>query len=32
VGIVVVLSATILIQRPERRDRSEPTIAVEPIE
>jgi drug/metabolite transporter, DME family len=32
VGIVVVLSATILIQRPERRDRAEPTIAVEPIE
>jgi drug/metabolite transporter, DME family len=32
VGIVVVLSATILIQRPERKDRSEPTIAVEPIE
>src|SRR5271157_333865 len=32
VGIVVVLSATILVQRPERRDRTEPTIAVEPIE
>ncbi len=31
-GIVVVLAATILIQRPERQDRSEPTIAVEPIE
>ena len=31
-GIVVVLSATILIQRPERKDRSEPTIAIEPIE
>jgi drug/metabolite transporter (DMT)-like permease len=32
VGIVVVLSATILVQRPERKDRSEPLIAVEPIE
>jgi drug/metabolite transporter (DMT)-like permease len=32
VGIVVVLSATILVQRPERRDLSEPLIAVEPIE
>ena len=32
VGIMVVLSATILIQRPERGRRSEPTIAVEPIE
>lgn len=32
VGIVIVLSATILIQRPERKDRAEPTIAVEPIE
>jgi len=32
VGIVVVLLATILIQRPERKNRSEPTIAVEPIE
>jgi drug/metabolite transporter (DMT)-like permease len=32
VGIVVVLSATILIQRPEAKDRSEPNIAVEPIE
>jgi drug/metabolite transporter (DMT)-like permease len=31
-GIVVVLSATILVQRPERKDRSEPLIAVEPIE
>jgi drug/metabolite transporter, DME family len=31
-GIVVVLSATILIQRPEHRDRSQPAIAVEPIE
>ena len=31
-GIVVVLSATILVQRPDRRDRTEPTIAVEPIE
>jgi len=32
VGIVVVLAATILIQRPGSKDRSEPTIAVEPIE
>jgi drug/metabolite transporter (DMT)-like permease len=32
VGIVVVLSATMLVQRPERKDRSEPLIAVEPIE
>jgi drug/metabolite transporter (DMT)-like permease len=32
VGIVVVLSATILVQRPERKGRSEPLIAVEPIE
>ena len=32
VGIVVVLSATILVQRPERQDRREPLIAVEPIE
>ena len=32
VGIAVVLSATILVQRPERKDRSEPLIAVEPIE
>ncbi len=32
VGIVVVLSATILVQRPERPDRREPLIAVEPIE
>ena len=32
VGIVVVLSATILVQRPERQDRREPVIAVEPIE
>jgi len=32
VGIIVVLSATILIQRPERGRRSEPTIAVQPIE
>ena len=31
-GIVVVLTATILVQRPERKDRSEPLIAVEPIE
>jgi len=29
---VVVLSATILVQRPERQDRREPLIAVEPIE
>jgi drug/metabolite transporter (DMT)-like permease len=32
VGIVVVLSATILVQRPEREDLREPLIAVEPIE
>jgi len=32
VGIVVVLGATILIQRPERKARGEPAIAVEPIE
>jgi drug/metabolite transporter (DMT)-like permease len=32
VGIAVVLSATILVQRPERKGRSEPLIAVEPIE
>src|SRR5271166_6210511 len=32
VGIVVVLLATILIQRPERAGFAEPTIAVEPIE
>ena len=32
VGIVIVLSATILIQRQERKNRSEPTITVEPIE
>ncbi len=31
-GIVVVLAATILVQRPDRQDRSEPLIAVEPIE
>ena len=31
-GIVVVLLATILVQRPQRKDRSEPLIAVEPIE
>ena len=31
VGIVVVLSATMLVQRPERADRREPLIAVEPI-
>jgi hypothetical protein len=28
----VVLSATILVQRPEREDLREPLIAVEPIE
>lgn len=32
VGIAVVLSATILVQRPEARDRREPVITVEPIE
>jgi drug/metabolite transporter (DMT)-like permease len=32
VGIAVVLSATILVQRPEPKDRREPLIAVEPIE
>ncbi len=32
VGIVVVLSATILVQRPERKDPMEPVIALEPIE
>jgi drug/metabolite transporter (DMT)-like permease len=32
VGILVVLSATILVQRPEREDSREPVIAVEPIE
>ncbi len=32
VGIVVVLSATILIQRPDRKVPEEPTIAVEPME
>jgi drug/metabolite transporter (DMT)-like permease len=32
VGIVVVLAATILVQRPEREDSREPLIAVEPIE
>jgi drug/metabolite transporter, DME family len=32
VGIVIVLSTTILIRRPERKDRSKPTIAIEPIE
>ena len=32
VGIVVVLLATILVQRPEHKDCSEPLIAVEPIE
>lgn len=31
-GIVVVLLATILVQQPDRKGRSEPTIAVEPIE
>jgi drug/metabolite transporter (DMT)-like permease len=32
VGVVVVLSATVLIQRPEPRGRGEPAIALEPIE
>jgi drug/metabolite transporter (DMT)-like permease len=32
VGIVVVLSGTILVQRPDRKAPAEPTIAVEPIE
>ncbi len=32
IGIVVVLSATVLVQRPEHKDCSEPLIAVEPIE
>jgi drug/metabolite transporter (DMT)-like permease len=32
IGIVVVLSATILVQRPEPKDSSEPLITVEPIE
>jgi len=32
VGIVVVLLATILVQRPDRTARAEPQIAVEPIE
>ena len=32
VGIVVVLSATILVQRPDRQTPAEPRIAVEPIE
>jgi len=32
VGIVVVLAATILIQRPDRKAPAEPTIAVEPME
>ena len=32
VGIVIVLAAIILIQRPEGKNRGEPTIAVEPIE
>jgi drug/metabolite transporter (DMT)-like permease len=31
-GIVVVLTATLLVQRPELKDRAEPLIAVEPIE
>ena len=31
-GIVVVLSATILVQRPGRKDRSAPAIALDPIE
>jgi drug/metabolite transporter (DMT)-like permease len=32
VGIVVVLAATIVIQRPDRKAPAEPTIAVEPME
>ncbi len=32
VGIIVVLSATILVQRPELKDCNEPLITVEPIE
>ncbi len=32
VGIVVVLAATVLIQRPDRKAPAEPTIAVEPME
>jgi len=32
VGIAVVLSATILVQRPDRKAPAEPRIAVEPIE
>ncbi len=32
VGIVVVLAATIVIQRPDRKTPAEPTIAVEPME
>ena len=31
-GIGVVLAATILVQRPDRKAPDEPTIAVEPIE
>jgi len=31
-GIVVVLAATVLIQRPDRKAPAEPTIAVEPME
>jgi drug/metabolite transporter (DMT)-like permease len=32
VGIVVVLSATMLVQRPDRKTPAEPTIALDPIE
>jgi drug/metabolite transporter (DMT)-like permease len=32
VGIVVVLAATILVQRPDREHTQEPVIAVDPIE
>jgi drug/metabolite transporter (DMT)-like permease len=32
VGIVLVLGATILVQRPDKRAAREPIIAVEPIE
>jgi drug/metabolite transporter (DMT)-like permease len=32
VGIIVVLAATIVIQLPDRKTPTEPTIAIEPIE
>ena len=32
VGIVVVLAATVVIQRPDRRTPAEPRIAIEPME